>query len=467
MAFGESFHNQSSVLRINIMVLDDDPVFLEVISRMLEKSKYRDPSIMDIRVIAEGDPLKAMSTLKLQRNNIDLIIIDYYMSCMNGLQLISKITKEFGNLPVIVMSSDTNKEQESLTCGAMCFLAKPIKPIDLPKIYQIALTSKRNGKSWSEPNHKMLHGQDNALKTRNKCSSNTNASCLSTNGSRQNLKRRPNGCLVEDGESSSRPSKKAKIIWTDSLQNLFLQAIRHIGLDKAVPKKILAFMNVPYLTRENVASHLQKYRIYLKRVAENGMVSIMSGRSSIESMFRYAHIKEPCFNNYTHVPSWYDTSLNNRSFYSKTEHGFAQSRLLSDTSAPVHFNQMPYNYMNRPSTYEPQHIGAGSNSTLPIQRNLSVPNQPSQNEERRSFFEQHEMANIINQTSQVHGLGNNVNNSMMSTFGSFTPNQPGLSHFSYENTAHNPQLGMTNELPYNISNFEFDHNKVYIYISTT
>jgi hypothetical protein len=34
-----------------------------------------------------------------------------------------------------------------------------------------------------------------------------------------------------------------------------------------VPKAILALMNVEGMTRENVASHLQKYRIWLKRLA--------------------------------------------------------------------------------------------------------------------------------------------------------------------------------------------------------
>jgi hypothetical protein len=38
---------------------------------------------------------------------------------------------------------------------------------------------------------------------------------------------------------------------------------------EAVPKKILELMKVDGLTRENVASHLQKYRLYLKRVQQN------------------------------------------------------------------------------------------------------------------------------------------------------------------------------------------------------
>ncbi|XP_020876306.1 putative two-component response regulator ARR21 isoform X2 [Arabidopsis lyrata subsp. lyrata] len=523
MAFAQSFHNQSSILRINVMVVDDDRVFLNILSRMLERSKYIDPSVMKITVVAVDDPKKALSTLKIQRDHIDLIITDYYMPSMNGLQLKKQITQEFGNLPVLVMSSDPNKEQESLSCGAMGFIPKPIEPADLTKIYQFALTYKMNGKSTllTEQNHKdanvsvpqqitLIPEQANVLKTKKKnCSSksdsrtvnSTNGSCVSTDGSRKNRKRKPNGGPSDDGESLLQPAKKKKITWTDSLHDLFLQAIRHIGLDKAVPKKILAFMNVSYLTRENVASHLQKYRIFLRRVADQGFSSMLSDRG-IDSMFRQTHIKEPYFNCYTPFTSWYDTSLNNRSFYSKPGHGLGQSRLLSKTREPVRFNLMPYNYMNRSSTYEPHHIGSGSNLTLPIQNNLSFPNQPSQNEDIRSFFEPPAvMANKIVQTSQVLGFGqlgpstisgNNFNNNMMSSYGSLTPNQPGSSHFSYgmqsflnnENAACNPQppanattqpnlaefpqlenldlyndLGHTSDLPYNISNFQFDDNK--------
>jgi len=41
MAFAQSVYNQSSVLKINVMVVDDNRVFLDIWSRMLEKSKYR------------------------------------------------------------------------------------------------------------------------------------------------------------------------------------------------------------------------------------------------------------------------------------------------------------------------------------------------------------------------------------------------------------------------------------------
>ncbi|KAF8091938.1 hypothetical protein N665_0431s0007 [Sinapis alba] len=427
MAFAQSLNNQSSVLKIIIMVVDDDHVSLEILSRMLERSKYRDPS-MEITVIAVRDAREALATLTIQRNNIDLIVTDYYMPGMNGLQLKQQITQQFGNFPVIVMSSDTNKEQESLACGALCFLPKPIKPTDLPQIYQVALTYKRNGKSIlrTEHNHKdtnvtipqqiqLVPEQANVLnpKKNKKLSSRSdsrsvnslNGSCDSTDGSRKNRKRKSNGDFGDDVESMPQPSKKSKLSWSDHLHDLFLQAIQHIGFDKAVPKKILEFMDVSYLTRENVASHLQKYRKFLRKISERG---------SLYSNMLHGRGMEPYHSNYTASPSWYDTSINNNSFYSRPSHGLGQSRLLSNTCEPVHFNPMPYNHMNRLSTNEPHRI----------ESNLTIPTV---------------IANKTGQTSQVpgfgqHGMsatnGNSFNNNMMSSYGSSTSNQLGISSYA-------------------------------------
>ncbi|GKA80454.1 CheY-like superfamily protein [Tanacetum coccineum] len=68
----------------------------------------------------------------------------------------------------------------------------------------------------------------------------------------------------EVGDSSS--LKKLRVVWTQDLHSKFVTAVHQIGYKKAVPKKILELMNIPGLTREKVASHLQKYRIYLKRI---------------------------------------------------------------------------------------------------------------------------------------------------------------------------------------------------------
>lgn len=69
-----------------------------------------------------------------------------------------------------------------------------------------------------------------------------------------------------DNEDPS-TSKKPRVVWSVELHQQFVSAVSSLGIDKAVPKRILELMNVQGLTRENVASHLQKYRLYLKRIS--------------------------------------------------------------------------------------------------------------------------------------------------------------------------------------------------------
>ena len=66
---------------------------------------------------------------------------------------------------------------------------------------------------------------------------------------------------------SSKQPKKPRLVWTPELHMRFMNAVNHLGIKNAVPKTILQLMNVEGMTRENVASHLQKYRLYLKRLA--------------------------------------------------------------------------------------------------------------------------------------------------------------------------------------------------------
>ncbi|PKU78442.1 Two-component response regulator ARR2 [Dendrobium catenatum] len=51
--------------------------------------------------------------------------------------------------------------------------------------------------------------------------------------------------------------KRARVSWTPELHAKFINAVNQLGINKAVPIKILDIMDIPGLTRENVASHLQ------------------------------------------------------------------------------------------------------------------------------------------------------------------------------------------------------------------
>lgn len=60
--------------------------------------------------------------------------------------------------------------------------------------------------------------------------------------------------------------RKMKVDWTPDLHRRFVQAVEQLGVDKAVPSRILELMGIDYLTRHNIASHLQKYRSHRKHM---------------------------------------------------------------------------------------------------------------------------------------------------------------------------------------------------------
>ncbi|KAK4767039.1 hypothetical protein SAY86_014790 [Trapa natans] len=74
------------------------------------------------------------------------------------------------------------------------------------------------------------------------------------------------GELGGTGDEPARTLKRPRLVWTPQLHKRFVDAVAHLGIKNAVPKTIMQLMSVDGLTRENVASHLQKYRLYLKRM---------------------------------------------------------------------------------------------------------------------------------------------------------------------------------------------------------
>ncbi|XP_051123021.1 two-component response regulator ORR24-like isoform X2 [Andrographis paniculata] len=231
-----SFHSSSepSFRTTRVLVVDDDPTCLTIVAAILRKFKYQ--------VVTAKTSKDALRTLRMKKERLDLVVSDVHMPEINGFELQQAIATEFNNLPVVLMSVDTALLEERVSSF---FLPKPIRAEDVMKLWQFA-------------DHSDDHYYTNETKASNKlkCS---------------NLKRREE---TSRDRPKPRPaysyssSKKAKVVWNDELHSRFLAAIGSIGLERSVPKKILEVMNVPGLTRDNIASHLQKYRLFLRRVSE-------------------------------------------------------------------------------------------------------------------------------------------------------------------------------------------------------
>ncbi|CAF2114505.1 unnamed protein product [Brassica oleracea var. botrytis] len=82
-----------------------------------------------------------------------------------------------------------------------------------------------------------------------------------------NRKRKYSSSSGSSKNNSNEGKRKVKKVdWTPELHRRFVDAVEQLGLEKAVPSRILELMGVHCLTRHNVASHLQKYRSHRKHV---------------------------------------------------------------------------------------------------------------------------------------------------------------------------------------------------------
>ncbi|XP_061986490.1 two-component response regulator ARR11-like isoform X1 [Populus nigra] len=287
--------NDSFPAGLRVLVVDDDPTWLKILEKMLKKCSYE--------VTTCGLARDALNLLRERKGGYDIVISDVYMPDMDGFKLLEQVGLEM-DLPVIMMSVDgeTSRVMKGVQHGACDYLLKPIRMKELRNIWQHVFRKKihevrdietlervesfqmtRNGSDQYEDGH-VLCGEDlTSIKKRKHFESKHDEK--------------------DTGDSIS--TKKARVVWSVDLHQKFVKAVNQIGFDttslpsfdgamtgsvclaEVGPKKILDMMNVPWLTRENVASHLQKYRLYLSRLQkENDFKNPAGGTKQSDSPLR-------------------------------------------------------------------------------------------------------------------------------------------------------------------------------------
>ncbi|CAL9167245.1 unnamed protein product [Musa hybrid cultivar] len=245
---------------LRVLLVDDDPTCLKILDRMLRKCLY------DVTTCSRA--ALALSILREKKGWFDLVLSDVYMPDMDGFKLLEHIGLEM-DLPVIMMSADDHKDvvMKGVTHGACDYIIKPVRMESLKNIWQHVVRKKRN--ELKELENSGSVEEDDKHKRSLDDGDNASSGCV---GNWKNAKRKKEEKdeeeeeMVEEHDDSSN-TKKPRVVWSVDLHQQFVTAVNQLGVDKAVPKKILELMNVAGLTRENVASHLQKYRLYLRRVS--------------------------------------------------------------------------------------------------------------------------------------------------------------------------------------------------------
>jgi DNA-binding response OmpR family regulator len=101
-----------------ILVAEDDPGILDMVSMMLEDEGYV------VKKTANGKTVP-----DLMKFHPDLLLLDIWMSGMDGRDICKKIKSEEDtkNIPVIIMSANKDTETIAKECGADNFIAKPFE----------------------------------------------------------------------------------------------------------------------------------------------------------------------------------------------------------------------------------------------------------------------------------------------------------------------------------------------------
>ena len=106
-----------------ILVVDDDPVNVEIVKRKLQDLGYT--------IITAGDGEAALKILQMQVPQ--LIILDVQMPNMNGHTFILKKTAvvDFVSIPVIMLTANNDVQPLFKRHGVKAYLTKPLKLQDL------------------------------------------------------------------------------------------------------------------------------------------------------------------------------------------------------------------------------------------------------------------------------------------------------------------------------------------------
>jgi two-component system OmpR family response regulator len=106
---------------INVLMIEDDPEFAELLSEYLAQ--------FDIKITNYEDPYLGLSA---GVKKYDLMILDLTLPGMDGLEVCEEVVRKY-DMPVIISSarSDINDKVQSFELGAYDYLPKPYDPKEM------------------------------------------------------------------------------------------------------------------------------------------------------------------------------------------------------------------------------------------------------------------------------------------------------------------------------------------------
>jgi two-component system cell cycle response regulator len=108
-----------------ILIVDDDPHTLEILSRWLARESYQ--------TVRADSGITCLE--RLAENRIDVIVLDVMMPDMDGLQVCERLRAhpDWRSIPVILLTAkdDIETRARGMTLGVSEYLTKPVNKLEL------------------------------------------------------------------------------------------------------------------------------------------------------------------------------------------------------------------------------------------------------------------------------------------------------------------------------------------------
>ncbi|CAK8575017.1 unnamed protein product [Lathyrus sativus] len=240
---------------LKVLVIHHDTILLDQIQEMCDRFHYL--------VTKCTSPSYAFNLLAESNGYFDILLIDLCMPNMDSYSFVQYVTLHH-KIPVIVISSDATRSSviKSIVNGACGYWLQPLHEKQFKTMWQHAArkTLMENKEHQDLGLLKVRTDKEpevlGFLETQSH-PEDENLEILKAQSHKEHE--------VLEILEAPRHAKKSRLSWTQQLHQQFVNAVNQLGLDEAKPRNILRIMDVTDLTTAQVASHLQKYRNYLKR----------------------------------------------------------------------------------------------------------------------------------------------------------------------------------------------------------
>ena len=116
------FHSANG--KRQILIADDELINRELLGQILKA---------DYELLFAKDGQEALDLIRENKDTLSLVLLDILMPVMTGIEVLQEVRadSELSHIPVIVVTSEGEKEVESLQMGAIDFIPKPYPATDV------------------------------------------------------------------------------------------------------------------------------------------------------------------------------------------------------------------------------------------------------------------------------------------------------------------------------------------------